>query len=146
MHDIPDYLQVMVSRRRAGLGWLIRENRKELGLTQSQAARLAGLEASRLGRIERGTGRLFAEELVPLASALQVDPSELLAALDHKMAAPRTKSTPPPLSIVREAQAVVDLARPHQESMVLLRIGGRSALVKITLAQWFVDPDSATDQ
>jgi len=60
------------------LGQRIKEYREHLKLTQRQVASLAGLSASFLGHIERGTRVASVATLLTLASILETTPDMLL--------------------------------------------------------------------
>lgn len=60
------------------LGQSIRMYRKKLRLTQEQLAELAGVSASFMGHIERGTRVASLETFVRICQALQVTPNDLL--------------------------------------------------------------------
>lgn len=62
------------------LGKLVRYRRKEMKLTQEELAELAGVSASFLGHIERGTRVLSLETFVALCNTLHYTPNEMLAA------------------------------------------------------------------
>ena len=61
------------------LGWRIRFFRKEKGLTQEQLAERAGLSASFVGHIERGSRIASLETVMRLCCALEITPNDLLA-------------------------------------------------------------------
>ena len=60
------------------IGSRIRERRHELGLPQSHVAELVGITFQQLQKYEAGQNRVAAATLMRLASALLVDPSDLL--------------------------------------------------------------------
>lgn len=62
------------------LGQSIRMYRKKLRLTQEQLAEQAGVSASFLGHIERGSRIASMETFVRLCQALKVTPNDLLLA------------------------------------------------------------------
>lgn len=64
------------------LGKRIRELRKASGLSQDQAAELAGISGKYLGEVERGEVNATILVVAKLADALQVAPSDLLR-FDH---------------------------------------------------------------
>jgi transcriptional regulator with XRE-family HTH domain len=66
----------------AVIGAAVRDARRELGLTQQQLARLAGVSGAAVERIESGAGMLWAQ-FVHLATILHID----LDALDARLAA-----------------------------------------------------------
>lgn len=61
------------------LGQRIRHYRHKLGLTQEQLAERAGVSASFLGHIERGSRAASLETVMQLCAALDVTPNDLLA-------------------------------------------------------------------
>ena len=64
----------------ADFGARIRARRKKLKLTQEQLAELAGISASFLGHVERGTRIASLDTLVTLCNVMQISPNELLCA------------------------------------------------------------------
>lgn len=62
------------------LGQSIRMYRKKLHLTQEQLAEQAGVSASFMGHIERGTRIASLESFVRICQALNVTPNDLLLA------------------------------------------------------------------
>ncbi len=54
------------------LGWRVRAARVFRGLPAGELAERAGLERSRLGRLERGTCEMEVDELVAVAQALEL--------------------------------------------------------------------------
>ena len=65
----------------------IRKRRLELGMTQSELARLAGYEnRSSIARIERGDTNLPQSKIVDIAKALKVTPSYLMGWEDEEVA------------------------------------------------------------
>lgn len=65
----------------------IRKRRLELGMTQSELARLAGYEnRSSIARIERGDTNLPQSKIVDIARALKVTPSYLMGWEDEEVA------------------------------------------------------------
>lgn len=65
------------------LGNRIRNSRREMGLTQEELAEKAGISASFLGHIERGSRVASLETLVDLCNLLGVTPQYLLSASLH---------------------------------------------------------------
>lgn len=61
----------------------IRAQRDRLGLSQEELAHRAGLHRTYIGGVERGERNLGLENLVRIADALGVPPSQLVAGLDH---------------------------------------------------------------
>lgn len=66
------------------LGARVRAARRQQGLTQEKLADLAGISASFLGHIERGSRVASLETLVDLCNAMNVTPEYLLASSLHK--------------------------------------------------------------
>jgi transcriptional regulator with XRE-family HTH domain len=62
----------------ATLGRVLALTRERLGLKQADVAASLGLPASWLSKIEAGTRRIDPIELIRLAEAMEVDPSELI--------------------------------------------------------------------
>jgi transcriptional regulator with XRE-family HTH domain len=60
------------------LGERVLTERQRVGITQMDAAHLAGINVAHYGRIERGTGNPNLETLVRLAAVLGVDPGDLV--------------------------------------------------------------------
>ena len=68
------------------LGSRIRELRRRQSMTQEELAEKAGVSASFMGHIERGTRVASLETLVSLCNALKTSPQHLLAAsLDDEL-------------------------------------------------------------
>lgn len=62
------------------LGQSIRAQRKALGLTQEALADAAGIDRAHMGKIERGERNVTLLNLSRIASAINLRPSEVLAA------------------------------------------------------------------
>lgn len=62
----------------AEIGGRMRDLRTALKLTQAQIAELAGIDASFYGQIERGANIPSLKTFLAIASALKVDPADLL--------------------------------------------------------------------
>lgn len=62
------------------LGQSIRAQRKALGLTQEALADAAGIDRAHMGKIERGERNLTLLNLSRIARAIDLKPSEVLAA------------------------------------------------------------------
>jgi transcriptional regulator with XRE-family HTH domain len=60
------------------LGERVLAERQRVGITQMDAAHLAGINVAHYGRIERGMGNPNLETLVRLAGVLGVDPGDFL--------------------------------------------------------------------
>ena len=56
----------------------IRAARKERGISQRDLARALGMAQSTLSRIERGERRLGVDQLIAIARALGVSPSDMI--------------------------------------------------------------------
>src|SRR6478609_4210291 len=71
------------SRSRAAelFGARIREARVALGMSQEDIAHLADMHVTNYGRVERGEANSELHTIVRLATALNVDPGELLRGL-----------------------------------------------------------------
>ena len=64
-------------------GASVRDHRRRAGLSQEKLAALAGLDRTYVGGIERGERNVAVINIVRIAQALSVPPSELLRTLDH---------------------------------------------------------------
>lgn len=69
------------SRAAELFGARVRAARIALGLSQEDVAQLADMHSTNYGRIERGEANAELHTIVRLATALNVDPGELLAGL-----------------------------------------------------------------
>ena len=56
--------------------------RRDRGLSQEQLAAKAGLHRAYVGRVERGEQNISLDNILRLAAALEVDPSELVRGLE----------------------------------------------------------------
>ena len=63
------------------IGGRIREARHALGITIEDLSALAEIDAATLGKLERGAQSPSVETLVRVASALEVDPGQLLTGI-----------------------------------------------------------------
>jgi transcriptional regulator with XRE-family HTH domain len=63
-------------------GETIRTLRKAKGLSQEQLAELAGLHRNYIGGVERGERNVALLNIIRIAQALGISPSELLQGLD----------------------------------------------------------------
>jgi transcriptional regulator with XRE-family HTH domain len=68
--------QVIAQER---LGEIIRVKRKELGYSQEAFASLCGVHRTYMGAVERGERNLSLMNIIRIANALEVQPSELFA-------------------------------------------------------------------
>ncbi len=75
-----------LSRELVILGDVLTRARERNGLKQSEVAARLGLPASYLSKVEGGTRRLDAIELIRLAEALDADPAELVRELREALA------------------------------------------------------------
>jgi transcriptional regulator with XRE-family HTH domain len=69
------------SRAAELFGARVREARVALGMSQENIAHLADMHVTNYGRVERGEANSELHTIVRLATALNVDPAELLAGL-----------------------------------------------------------------
>jgi transcriptional regulator with XRE-family HTH domain len=65
------------------LGLAIRATRLQLGLSQEELAVDAGIDRSYMGGIERGEHNLSAINIIKIAKALHMPPSELFHGAGH---------------------------------------------------------------
>lgn len=70
------------------LGERIRNRRLALGLSQEDAAVLASIHSTNLGKIERGLANPTVETVVRIAVALETDPGEFIAGFGAAQVAP----------------------------------------------------------
>jgi len=61
------------------LGTVIRNNRKELGYSQEAFASCCGVHRTYMGAVERGERNISLMNIIRVATALKIKPSELLA-------------------------------------------------------------------
>jgi transcriptional regulator with XRE-family HTH domain len=66
-------------RRLKALGCAIRDIRKAQNVSQEALAHISGIDRSHTGKIERGERNVTALNLLRIADALKVAPSELFA-------------------------------------------------------------------
>jgi transcriptional regulator with XRE-family HTH domain len=71
------------------LGRVLQRIRERQGLRQLTVAERLGLPASHLSKIESGTRRLDVIELIRLAGALELDPSEIMRELQEELSSER---------------------------------------------------------
>jgi transcriptional regulator with XRE-family HTH domain len=67
------------------LGRVLVQAREARGLKQSEVAARLGMPASYLSKIENGTRRLDAIELIHIAEALDADPAEIVRELQRQL-------------------------------------------------------------
>ena len=60
------------------LGKVIRDRRRELGLSQEQFGELAGMHRTYVGMVERGEKNITLTNIVKVGQALEIPASELL--------------------------------------------------------------------
>ena len=65
-------------------GLAVRARREELGISQELLAELAGLHRTYIGSIERGERNVSLKNIIKLCSALKINPSDLMKALDDQ--------------------------------------------------------------
>lgn len=75
------------------LGEVLARAREKRGLKQTEVAARLGLPASYLSKVENGTRRLDVIELVRIAEAMEIDPAEIVSALQDALA-PRAQRRP----------------------------------------------------
>jgi len=74
-------------------GRRVREARIALALSQEDVANLADLHVTNYGRVERGEANSELHTIVRIATALNIDPSELMAGLyGAEMLPPRARA------------------------------------------------------
>jgi ribosome-binding protein aMBF1 (putative translation factor) len=71
------------------LGRVLIRTREARGLKQAEVAARLGLPASYLSKIENGTRRLDAIELIRIAEAMNTDPADIVRELQQELAAAR---------------------------------------------------------
>ena len=71
------------------LGRVLVRAREARGLKQSEVAARLGVPPSYLSKIENGTRRLDAIELIHIAEALDADPAEIVRELQRQLSAAR---------------------------------------------------------
>ncbi len=68
----------MISEEEAMLSWRLRQYREQAGFTQEKAAKVLGLDATAISKIEHGEREVSALELLALAKAYQAPTGLLL--------------------------------------------------------------------
>src|SRR6266704_1038558 len=68
----------MMSEEGAVLAWRLRQYREQAGMTQEKAAKVLGLDATAISKIEHGEREVSAMEMLALAKAYQVPTGMLL--------------------------------------------------------------------
>lgn len=96
----------------AALGQRIRTYRRALHMTQEELAEKAGLSASFLGHIERGSRVASLDTLVQLCHALHVTPNELLGEETGHLCADLPERMT--VSVPELLQGVADLLRSQK--------------------------------
>lgn len=61
------------------LGGIIRDKRKEMGYSQEEFASICGVHRTYMGAVERGERNISLMNIIRIANALKIIPSELLA-------------------------------------------------------------------
>ena len=69
------------------LGRVLVKARERQGLKQAEVAERLGVPASYLSKVEKGTRRLDAIELLHIAEAIGADPAEIVRELQRELAA-----------------------------------------------------------
>ena len=72
----------VLQNSKAILGKTIRDRRTELGLSQEELAERADLHRTYVGGVERGERNVSLENIVRIARALQIVPSQLLERIE----------------------------------------------------------------
>lgn len=72
------------------LGHVLVRARQSKGLKQAEVAERLGMPASYMSKIEKGTRRLDAIELIHIAEAIGVDPADIVRELQTDLASKRT--------------------------------------------------------
>lgn len=67
----------------AAFGQAVKAHRKDLGLSQEELARRAGLNRTYITEVERGIRNIALVNIVKLAKALNVRASDLLSCVDQ---------------------------------------------------------------
>jgi transcriptional regulator with XRE-family HTH domain len=83
-----------LSPEHAALGRAIRDLRRGIGISQETLAARSGLHRTYLGGIERGERNPSYANLLKVADALKVSPSELLARAESRRPGPQTGRRP----------------------------------------------------
>ncbi len=65
-------------QERIALGRLVRRRRESIGLSQDELGHLCGLHRTYIGSVERGERNLTLSSLKAIATAIQIQPHELL--------------------------------------------------------------------
>ena len=76
-----------VSRQKIleAVGWAVRKKRRRLSLSQEELAAQTGLHRNYIGGLERGEQNIGFVNLVRLAAALEVKPSELVQQIEGEL-------------------------------------------------------------
>ena len=67
------------------LGKVIRDRRRELGLSQEQFGELAGMHRTYVGMVERGEKNITLTNIVKVGQALEIPASELLRLAEEQL-------------------------------------------------------------
>lgn len=73
------------SRTLVALGWVIRNRRIEIGLTQEAFAQKAKLHRTYVGSVERGVRNIALINLIRISKALELTPQELLQRIANEL-------------------------------------------------------------
>lgn len=73
--------KVAISEVLKTFGARVRLRRRELGFSQEELAGISGLHRTYIGSLERGERNISLANIVRLANALELDPSELVKGL-----------------------------------------------------------------
>lgn len=76
----------------------VRARRLQLGISQETLAEAAGLHRTYVGSVERGERNIALLNILRLASALDLDPTELMGGLTATGRVARSEATPLPRS------------------------------------------------
>lgn len=74
--------QEPVSRINTAIGKQIRARRHEIGMTQTELARIVGVSQQQIVKYEKGIGRIPADNLLALSRSLRLEPGSLFRPLD----------------------------------------------------------------
>jgi transcriptional regulator with XRE-family HTH domain len=86
--------RTIIAARKKRLGALLREARREAGLSQSALAQRIGASAGFVGKVERGDRRLDVVLFIRIAQILEVDPARIVASVRNDCQAGGMASSP----------------------------------------------------
>jgi transcriptional regulator with XRE-family HTH domain len=101
------------------LGKLVRQFRKDAGLTQTELATRVGLGRTSITNIELGQQHLSLHLLYALASALGTSPEKLLPRFDHAVAFPKVSELDPELRTTISSQQLAPSTQRWIQRLVL---------------------------